>query len=80
MSKYKSIKKNYFFFSLYIITESPISNNAINAMKDARKIFNELRSNFSREKTKKIRGKLHKKEAVFNFLKGKEQEDSLTNK
>ena len=50
------------------------SNNNINAIKEARELFNELRSNLSREETKRIRKKLH------NFLKEKEQEDSLTNK
>ena len=57
-------------------------NNGINAIKKVRELFNELRSNLSREETKKIREKLHKKEVVYNFLKDKtiEQEGSLTNK
>ena len=57
--------------------ESTTINNAI---KEVRELFNELRSNLSREKTKKIRKKLYKKEVVYNFLKEKEQEGSLTNK
>ena len=56
--------------------ESLTSNNDI---KEARKLFNELRSNLSCEETKRIRKKLHKKETVYNFLKEKEQKDSLTN-
>ena len=48
-----------------------------NAIKEARKLFNEVRSNLSRGETKRIRDKLNKKEAVYNFLMGK---DSLTNK
>ena len=56
------------------------SNNSINAIKDARELFNKLKSNLSREETKKIREKLYKKETVYNFLKEKEQEGSLTNK
>ena len=67
-----------FFFVLYnngILT----SNNSINAIKEARKLFNELRSNLSCEETKRIRKKIHKKETVYNFLKEKEQKDSLTN-
>ena len=40
-------------------------------------LLNELRSNLSREETKRIRDKLYKKEAIYNFLKEK---DSLTNK
>ena len=55
-------------------------NNNINAIKDVRKFFNELRSNLSREEINRIREKLYKKEAVYNFLKEKEQEGSLTNK
>ena len=55
-------------------------NNRINAIKDARKLFNEIRSNLSREEINKIIEKLYKNEAVYNFLKEKEQEDSLTNK
>ena len=48
-------------------------NNSINAIKNARM----LRSNLSREETKKITDKLYKKEATYNFLKEK---DNLTNK
>ena len=57
--------------------ESPTSNSNINAVKETRKLFNELRSNLSREETKRIRDKPYKKEAIYNFLKEK---DSLTNK
>ena len=42
-----------------------------NAIKEVRELFNELRSNLSREETNKIRKELYK------FLK---EEDSLTNK
>ena len=54
--------------------ESTTINNAI---KEVRELFNELRSNLSREETKKIRKELYKKETVYNSLKEKE---SLTNK
>ena len=54
-------------------------NNGINAIKEARKLFNEVRSNLSREETNRIRKKLYKKEDDYNFLKKKEQEGSLTN-
>ena len=60
--------------------EFPGSNNDINAIKEARKLFNEIRSNLSREETNRIGKKLYKKEVVYNFLKEKEQEGSLTNK
>ena len=54
-------------------------NNGINAIIEARKLFNEVRSNLSREETNRIRKKLYKKEDDYNFLKKKEQEGSLTN-
>ena len=53
------------------------SANINNVIKEGRELFNEIRSNLSREETKKIREKLYKKEIVYNFLKEK---DSLTNK
>ena len=57
--------------------ESTTINNAI---KEVRELFNELRSNLSREETKRIRKKLYKKEAASYFFKEKEQERSLTNR
>ena len=54
-------------------------NNSINAFQGTRKLFNERRSSLLREETKRIRKKLHKKEAKYNFLKEKEQNCSLTN-
>ena len=59
--------------------ESTTINNVINAIKEVRELFNELKSNLSRKETKRIRKKLHKKEGVYNFLKEKEQNRSLTN-
>ena len=44
---------------------------------ETKKLFNNLRNNFSREEIKKHREKFHKKERVYNYLKGK---DSLTTK
>ena len=60
--------------------ESPTSNNSINAIKDVRKLFNELRSNLSFEETNRTREKLYKREAACNSLKEKEEKGSLTNK
>ena len=54
--------------------ESTTTNNQI---KEVRELFNEIRSNLSREEINKIRKKLYKKEAVYNFLKEK---DGLTDK
>ena len=48
-----------------------------NVINNARTLLNELRSNLSREETKSIRDKLYKREAIYNFLK---QKDNLTNK
>ena len=41
--------------------ETPKSNNNINAIKEARKLLNDVRSNLSSKETKKIRKKLYKK-------------------
>ena len=57
--------------------ESRTTNNDINAIKEVRELFNELRSNLSREETKRIKKELYKKETFYKFLKEK---DSLTNK
>ena len=45
------------------------SINLNNVIKEVGELFNELRSNFSREEKKKIRHNLYKKEAIYNFLK-----------
>ena len=51
--------------------ESPTSNSNINAVKETRKLFNELRSNLSREETKRIRKNSIKKKLPVIFLKKK---------
>ena len=48
-------------------------NNSINV----RKLFNEVRSHLSREETNKIRKKLNKKEAVYNFFKKKKSKKTV---
>ena len=53
--------------------ESTSQNNSINAFKEARKLFNERRSNLLRKETNEIRKKLYKKEAVYNFLTNREK-------
>ena len=42
--------------------ESTTINNDINVIKEVRQLFNEVRTNLIREKTKRIREKLYKKE------------------
>ena len=59
--------------------EPTTQKNDINATKEVRKLFNERRSNLSREEINEIRKKLRRKEAVYNFLKKNEQKNSLTN-
>ena len=59
--------------------ESQTTNNNINAIKEVRQLFNELKSNFSSKEITEIREKFRKKEVAYNFLKKKEHEDSLTN-
>ena len=54
--------------------ESTTINDSV---KEVRELFNEIRSNISRQEIKRIRKKLYKKEAVYNFLKEK---DGLTDK
>ena len=80
------IKKKKFFLKYqygidYLFNEDNeednILNNDIKAINDVRTLLNELRDNLSYEETKRIREKLYKKEAVYNFLMEK---DSLTNK
>ena len=70
-----NIQKNQYGLD-YLFNEH-ISNNDINAFKEARELLNERRSNFLHKETNEI-GKKYKKEAVYNFLKEKGQEGSLT--
>ena len=60
--------------------ESRTTNNVINAIKEVRELFNEIRGSLSREETKRIRKKLRRIEAVYNVLKEREQKDSLTSR
>ena len=76
----KNLKKHFkkYQYGLdYLFNESTTSNNDNSAIEEARKLFNERRSNLSRKEISEIRKKLHKKETVYNSLKEK---DSLTNK
>ena len=45
---------------------------------ETKKIFNELRNNFSKEEIKKIRRKFRLRESIDEYLKELEQKDSLT--
>ena len=52
--------------------ESATTNNQI---KEVRELFNQIRSNLSREELNRIREKLYRKEVIYNLLKEK---DDLT--
>ena len=60
--------------------ESRTTNNVINATKEVRELFNEIRGSLSREETTRIRKKLRRIEAVYNVLKEREQKGSLTSR
>ena len=47
--------------------ESTRQNNNINAINDIKMLLSELINNLSREETKRIRDKLYKKKAIYNF-------------
>ena len=72
---YRNIR---FLFSFVVQTMESTTIN--NGTKEVKELFNEIRGSLSREETKGIRKELYKKEVVYNFLKEKEQEGSLTNK
>ena len=78
---FKKLHKYHYGIDYYLFNENNeeenILNNDIKAINDVRTLLNELRDNLSYEETKRIREKLYKKEAVYNFLMKK---DSLTNK
>ena len=52
----------------------------ITAIKEARKLFNDVRSNLSNNEKKVIRRKLYKKEAASHFFKERENDGTLTDR
>ena len=54
--------------------------NNINAIKEVRKLFNDVRNNLFNEEAKRIRKEPYKKEAAYTFLREKGQESTITNK
>ena len=60
--------------------EPTSQNNGIDAINGVRTLPNELTSNLSLEKTKRIIKELRRTEVVYNVLKEKEQKDSLTSR
>ena len=55
-------------------------DNSNTEIGETKKLFNNLRNNFSREEIKKLKEKFHKKERVYNYLKEIKQKDGLTTK
>ena len=47
--------------------EPTSQDNNINAIKEVRKLFNNVRNNLFNEETKRIRKELYKKEAVYTL-------------
>ena len=77
--RFRKYNTTYNLDYLFNEFDEPTINNNINAIKEARELFNELKSNYSHEEIKKIRKKFYEKEAVYNFVKEKKQKVSLTN-
>ena len=78
------LKLLIYFLLLFFLYNTKISHSKsssnISAIKEVRRLFNELRSNLSSNETKRIRRKLYKKEAASMFFKEKEQDGTLTNR
>ena len=55
-------------------------NDSNTEIGETKKLFNNLRNNFSREEINTLREKFYKKEWVYNHLKEIEQKDGLTRK
>ena len=64
-------------YNFFYVIETMESTTINNALKEGRELFNEIRGSLSREEINRIRKELHKKEAVYNFLKEK---NDLTDK
>ena len=80
LKKHFKKSKRYQYDTDYSFNEEDYTTNSdINAFQEARMLLNERRSNLFCKETNEIRKKLYKKEVVYNFLKEKEQNDSLTN-
>ena len=54
--------------------EHPTSKKKINAIKEVRRLFNNVRDNLLNNETKRIRRKLYKKEVASHFFKEREDD------
>ena len=59
---------------------NPTATENITAVKETRKLFDDVRSNLSNKEKKVIRRKLYKKEAARHFSKEKENDGTLTDR
>ena len=69
-----------FYFILFfenIIMVNPTATENITAVKETRKLFDDVRSNLSNKEKKVIRRKLYKKEAASHFFKERENDGTL---
>ena len=72
-------QKFYFFFWKYN-NGKPTATKNITAIKEARKLFDDFRSNLSNSEKKVIRRKFYKKEAACHFFKERENDGTLTDR
>ena len=82
IKNYKDMSKEDLLIALIKSNESytellKSEDNSNREIGETKKLFNKLRSNFSRKEMKEHRRKFHKKEVIYNILKEK---DSLTKK
>ena len=59
---------------------NPTATENITTIKEARKLFNDVKSNLSNKEKKVIRRKLYKKEAASHFFKEREDDGTLTDR
>ena len=59
---------------------NPTATENITTIKEARKLFNDVKSNLSNKEKKVIRRKLYKKEAASHFFKEREDDSTLTDR
>ena len=68
------------FYIYNIIMEHPTSSKNISAIKEVKRLLNDVRDNFLNNETKRIRRKLYKKEAASHFFKEREDDDTITDR
>ena len=73
-----TLNKNFFFFNIIMV--NPTATENITAIKEARKLFDDVRSNLSNNEKKTIRKKLYKKKAASHFFKKRENDGTVTDR